>query len=116
MKVYLPKNYGIDKLGFTSILLEVNPSIHNQLILKLKENGIETIPTFFYDIFSLSYFKNQIKNELTESQKKIYFENFEKNSNYQYPNKLITISRRWVTSYLMRSIFLDALSKSCRYI
>ena len=109
---FLPNNQKIENIGFTSILLEVNASIHSKLILELRKNGIETIPTFFYDIFSLSYFQKGIKNQLSQNQLEIYLENFEKSSNYQYPNRLINISRRWVTSYFMRSIFIQSLSKS----
>jgi len=112
VSIFLPNNQKIENIGFTSILLEVNPSIYSKLILELRKNGIETIPTFFNDIFSLSYFQKGIKNQLSQNQLEIYLENFEKSSNYQYPNRLINISRRWVTSYFMRSIFIQSLSKS----
>lgn len=116
LNIYIPRNYQIKDLGFSSVLLEIEPKIYSKLLNELCKNGIETIPPFFDDIFSLTYFKKRILNELNKKQKEIYLSNFFKSNEYKYPVGFIAISRRWIASSFMRRIFLNALYKSLESI
>ena len=116
INIYIPRKYQIEDLGFSSILIEVEPKIYKKLLIELSKNGIETIPTFFDDLFSLTYFKENILNELNKKQKEIYLSNFLNSNKYKYPERFIAISRRWIASSLMRKIFLNALYKSLENI
>lgn len=114
VKIFIPKGQQIDNLGFSSILLEVEPIICESLIQKLAQNGIETISPFFNDILKLTYFKKNLQNELNEEQKKVYFANYNKNINesYAYPENYIAVSRRWISSFVMRKVLENALLDS----
>ena len=112
LNVYIPKNYKIEDLGFSSVLIEVEPKIYKKLMIELSKNGIETIPTFFDDLFTLTYFQKNILNELNKKQKEIYLSNFLDSNKYRYPERFISISRRWIANSFMRQIFLNALYKS----
>ena len=81
-------------------------------MIELSKNGIETIPTFFDDLFTLTYFQKNILNELNKKQKEIYLSNFLDRNKYRYPERFISISRRWIANSFMRKIFLNALYKS----
>ena len=56
----------------------------------LNKNGIETIPTFFDDLFTLTYFQKDILNELNKKQKEIYLSNFLDSNKYRYPERFIS--------------------------
>ncbi len=114
ISVYIPPNQSIDNLGFSSLFLEVDPKIYNLFVLELKKNGIETIPPFFDDLFTLTYFKNNILNDLNQIQRDLYLSNYKKSqkSGYVYPNRYILISRRWLSNFAMRSYLMTNLKKS----
>ena len=114
VKILIPEEQNISNLGFSSILLEVNPKIYYPFLKELQKNGIETIPPFFEDLYSLTYFKKNIIDDLNNFQQKIYISHYQKSikDNYVYPTKYISISRRWISSVFMRSIFINALTKS----
>lgn len=117
IKIFIPQNQKIDQLGFSSILLEVDPSIYKTIKGKLEQNGIETISPFFNDILGLTYFKKNIELELNEEQKEIYFTNYKNHlsENYTYPEKYIALSRRWISNIFMRKFFENALLNSTKF-
>lgn len=116
LNIYIPKNFSIEDLGFSSVLMQVKPEICKKLLIELSKNGIETIPPFFDDLFTLTYFKKNILNELNKKQKEIYLSNFLNSNQYSYPEGFISISRRWIANSFMRKIFLNALCKSLESI
>ena len=86
--------------------MQVEPEICKKLLIELSKNGIETIPPFFDDLFTLTYLKKNILNELNKKQKEIYLSNFLNSNQYSYPEGFISISRRWIANSFMRKIFL----------
>ena len=114
--LFIPNGYTIDQLGFSAVLLKISSVIHKQFKIALAKNGIETFDTFFQDILSLSYFKKEITNTMSEEQKKEYIKNIHKNSIYNYPNTYIAIPRKWIPNRYMRSYLKNAIVKSFKEI
>tara|TARA_Y100000589_G_C27076271_1_gene597617 strand:+ start:10 stop:1008 length:999 start_codon:yes stop_codon:yes gene_type:complete len=113
LKIYLPKGMNIENIGFSSVILVLDENLNSKLFRKLlKENGINSIPTFFQDILSLTYFKDKISTEFSSYEKKVYSENLKNSSNYSFENNLITISRRWISNKLLRDYLINSIEKS----
>ena len=112
IEIFIPKGYKIEQLGFSAILLKISSTLAHEFKIKLDKNGIETLNPFFQDILSLTYFKKEIINSISENEKKVYMKNYFKNENYEYPNNFIAIPRKWISNQYMRKFLKSAIIKS----
>ena len=67
-------------------------------------------PEFYEDTFT--YINKRTNEQKVVKGKEIYLSNFLDRNKYRYPERFISISRRWIANSFMRKIFLNALYKS----
>ncbi len=116
IEIFIPDGYQIEQLGFSSVILKIDPNLHDKFKMGLEKNGIETIDTFFQDILSLTYFKKEIIKTISQNEKKIYSKNILKNESYEYPKNYVAIPRKWIPNKYMRRFLKNAIIKSFKDI
>ncbi len=116
IEIYIPNGYRIDQLGFSAVLLKISSSLYYKFKIELEKNGIETVDTFFQDILSLSYFKEEIRKTINPEEERVYDQNIKINKNYNYPTNYIAIPRKWISNKYMRAFLTNAIIKSFKEI
>ncbi len=116
IEIYIPSGFRIEQLGFSAVLLKISSPLYLKFKIELEKNGVETVDTFFQDILSLSYFKEEIRRTINQHEEKVYEHNISINKNYHYPDNYIAIPRKWIPNKYMRAFLKNAIIKSFKEI